>query len=43
VARIERTDTRIGVWWENLKKEDHLNELGADGRIILKWYLDGME
>jgi len=24
------------VWWENLKKRDYLENLGVDGRIILK-------
>jgi len=25
--------------WENLKGEDHLDDLGFDERIILKWNL----
>jgi hypothetical protein len=25
------------VWWEELRKRDHLEELGVDGKIILKW------
>jgi hypothetical protein len=28
-----------GYWWKNLKKTDHLDGLGIDGRIILKWIL----
>jgi len=24
-------------WWENLKEGDHLEDLGLDVRIILKW------
>jgi hypothetical protein len=24
------------IWWENLRKEDHLENLGVDGRKILK-------
>jgi len=27
------------VWWENLKKRDYLENLGVDGRIILRWIL----
>jgi len=26
-------------WLENLKRRDHLEELGVDGRIILEWIL----
>jgi hypothetical protein len=26
-----------GVWWENLRERDHLDDLGLDERIILKW------
>jgi hypothetical protein len=24
-------------WWENLSKEDHLEDPGVNRRIILKW------
>jgi len=24
-------------WWGDLRKRDHLEDLGIDGRIILKW------
>jgi len=27
------------LWWGDLKDGDHLEDLGADGRIILKWML----
>ena len=27
----------MGLWWENLRVRDHLEDPGADGRIILKW------
>jgi len=24
-------------WWGNLREGDHLEDLGVDGRIILRW------
>jgi hypothetical protein len=35
-------DRRVhtGFWWGNLREGDHLENPGADGRIILKWILD---
>jgi hypothetical protein len=24
-------------WWGNLRERDHLEDLGVDGRIILRW------
>jgi hypothetical protein len=33
---VERTGP-YRVWWGNLKKRDHLENLGVNGRIILKW------
>jgi hypothetical protein len=30
----------IKYWWiKNLKGEDHTEDLGADGKIILEWIL----
>jgi len=26
-----------GFWWGSLREGDHLEDLGADGKIILKW------
>ena len=27
----------IGFWWGSLRERDHLEGVGIDGRIILKW------
>jgi hypothetical protein len=26
-----------GIWWENLREVDHLEDSGVDRKIILKW------
>jgi hypothetical protein len=28
-----------GFWWGNLRERDHLEDLGIEGRIILRWIL----
>jgi len=28
-----------GFWWGNLRERGHLEDLGVDGRKILKWIL----
>jgi hypothetical protein len=38
VARMGTTKMRAEVWWGGL--EDHLEDLGADGTIILKCILN---
>jgi len=30
---------RLGIWWGDLKKRDHINDLVLDRRIILEWIL----
>ena len=30
-------EVQIGIWWRNLKERDHLEDIGVDVRIILKW------
>ena len=39
MARMGRGDVQTRFWWENLRKEDHLEDPGVDGSIILKWIL----
>jgi hypothetical protein len=34
-----RVDMYTGLWWENLRERDQLEEPGVDGRIILRWIL----
>jgi len=30
-------EAHTGVWWQNSREGDHLEDTGIDGRIILKW------
>jgi hypothetical protein len=36
-ARLGKGEGHTGFWWGNLRKGNHLKELGIDGRIISKW------
>ena len=33
----ETREVHTGFSWENARKRDHLEDLGVDGRKILKW------
>jgi hypothetical protein len=30
-------DVHIGFWWGDLMERDHLEDLGVDKRLVLKW------
>jgi hypothetical protein len=32
-----RGEIFTGFWWGNMKERDHLEELGIDERILLRW------
>jgi len=34
---LETGEVHIGVWWGNMNEGVYLEDLGLDGRIILKW------
>jgi hypothetical protein len=34
-----RREAYTGLWWENLKERDYLEDPGVNGRIILRWIL----
>jgi hypothetical protein len=33
----ERGEMHTGFWWGNMRERNHLEGLGIDGSIILKW------
>ena len=35
--RVAETSGAFVIWWENLRETYHLEDLGVDGRIILKF------
>jgi len=37
VVRVRDSRSAYGFWWENLREGDYLEDLGLDGRIILRW------
>jgi len=32
-----RGEAYTGFWWGNPRERDHLEDLGIDGKIILRW------
>jgi hypothetical protein len=37
VAEWGRGEAYTGFWWGILRERDHLEDLGVDERIILRW------
>jgi hypothetical protein len=30
-------DVYTGIWWDDLRETDHFEDLGVDGRKVLRW------
>ena len=39
LARMGTEEVYVGFWWGDLMEKDHFEDLGIDGRIILKLIL----
>jgi hypothetical protein len=37
VVHMGTREVYKGFWWGNLRERDHLENPGADGKIILRW------
>ena len=37
LARVERGEMRLEISWRNLNEREHLEEVGENARIILKF------
>jgi hypothetical protein len=38
VARMRAGELHAVFWWGDPRERDHLEDIGEDGRIILKWF-----
>jgi len=34
--KFEEREVHRGIWWRNLKERGHMEDIGVEGRIILK-------
>jgi len=39
VTRVGRREMHMALWRENLKERAHLEDLGTDERVVLRWML----
>jgi hypothetical protein len=39
---MERGEVHTGFWWGDMREGDHLEDLGVNWRIILKWIIKSL-
>jgi hypothetical protein len=39
---LEQGEVCTGCWFGNLRERDHSEDIGIDGKVILKWILNWM-
>ena len=42
-STVTEGKVHTGFWWEDMGETDHFENLGTDGKIIIKWFFKKCE